>query len=214
MVNVARSRKRGTRREQLVGAASRAIIERGRENLRIRDIAAQAGVSPGSVLYHYPELDELLFDVHRNVVERFYQRRVAIAESVEAPSRKLVATIDSGLPSGRDDEVARVLYEMHGLADRSSTHAALMTGLYDREAALYSTVLEKGRASGEFSLAQPLREVVHTLVALEDGLGLHLLSNNTSVDLERARGVLTAYAGQATGCVLPAETVDAQLVDD
>ncbi|WP_461143412.1 TetR/AcrR family transcriptional regulator [Salinifilum aidingensis] len=209
-----RSKKHRTRREQLIGATSRAITERGRDNLRIRDIAAQAGVSPGSVLYHYPELDELMFDVHRSVVERFYQRRLAIVESVESAGHKLVASIDSGLPAGRDDEVTRVLYEMHDLADRSSTHAALMTSLYDREVALYSTVLETGRASGEFVLTRPLREVVHTLVALEDGLGLHLLSNNTSVDLEHARGLLTAYAGQATGCALPAGATGDRLVED
>ncbi|MDR7303590.1 TetR/AcrR family transcriptional regulator [Haloactinomyces albus] len=200
---MARSRKHDARREQLIDAASRAITERGRDNLRIRDIAAQAGVSPGSVLYHYPELDELMFDVHRNVVERFYQRRLATVESIETPVGKLAAALGSGLPSGRDDDVARVLYEMHGLADRSSTHASLMTSLYDREVALYSTVLEAGRASGAFTLTQPLGEVVHTLVVLEDGFGLHLLSNNTSVDLARARSLLTAYAGQATGCALP-----------
>lgn len=214
MLDMARSKKHRTRREQLIEAASRAITERGRDNLRIRDIAAQAGVSPGSVLYHYPELDELMFDVHRSVVERFYQRRRAIVESVDVAGRKLVAAIDSGLPSGPDDEVARVLYEMHGLADRSSTHAALMTSLYDREVALYSAVLETGRASGEFVLTQPLREVVHTLVLLEDGLGLHLLSNNTSIDLEWARGLLTTYAGHAIGCALPAGAAGDQLVED
>lgn len=203
MLDMARSKKHIARREQLVDATMRAITDRGRDNLRIRDIAAEAGVSPGSVLYHYPELDELLFDVHRVVVERFYQRRVELTESHDDPARRLVAAIDTGLPAGRDDAVAKTLYEMHGLADRSSQHGALMTSLFDREVALYGTILDIGVAAGRFTLTGPTRDIARTLVVLEDGFGLHLLSNTTSVDVTLARTLLASYAHQATGCELP-----------
>ncbi|MQA09039.1 MAG: TetR family transcriptional regulator [Pseudonocardiaceae bacterium] len=199
---VARSKKHLVRREQLVNAAMRAINERGRDNLRIRDIAAEAGVSPGSVLYHYPELDELMFDVHRTVVEGFYQRRARLVEAETEPERRLATAIDTGLPAGRDDDVARTLYEMHGLADRSSLHSSLMTSLFDREVTLYSAVFQVGQASGRFVLAEPSSVAARTMVVLEDGFGLHLLSNNTSVDLAGARAVLGAYAQRVTGCDL------------
>lgn len=202
MVNVTRTRTQRARRDQFIDAALRAIRERGRDNVRIRDIATEAGVSPGSVLYHYPELTELMFDVHRTVADRFYRLRSDTVDAVGTAEGKLRAAIETGLPSGRDDEVACVLYEMHGLADRSSAHAALMTGLYDREVALYSSVLEVGRATGRFTLSQPVREIAETLVALEDGLGLHLISNNTSVEHSAAKHLLTEYARHATGCAI------------
>ncbi|MGH3517609.1 MAG: TetR/AcrR family transcriptional regulator [Haloechinothrix sp.] len=200
---MARSRKHYTRREQLIDATLRTIAERGRDNVRVRDIAAEAGVSPGSVLYHYPELSELMFDAHRTVVERFYRRRVESVEARQAPADQLVAAIETGLPSGRRDEVARALYEMHRLADRSSAHAALMTSLFDREIGLYATILKVGQSGGEFTLARGVQELAGTLVVLEDGLGLHLLSNNTSVDLTQARRMMAGYAQQVTGCELP-----------
>ncbi|MER7014241.1 TetR/AcrR family transcriptional regulator [Saccharopolyspora sp. NPDC000359] len=196
-----RTRTQQARREQFIDAALRAINEHGRDKVRIRDIAAEAGVSPGSVLYHYPELAELMFDVHRTVADRFYRHRADTVEAARSAEHKLAAAIQTGLPSGRDDEVACVLYEMHELADRSSAHAALMTGLYDREVALYGSVLEVGRATGEFTLSRPVREIAETLVALEDGLGLHLMSNNTSVERSTAEHLLTEYAWQATGRV-------------
>ncbi|QUH04003.1 TetR/AcrR family transcriptional regulator [Saccharopolyspora erythraea] len=195
-----RTRRQRARREQFIDAALRAINERGRDNVRIRDIATEAGVSPGSVLYHYPELAELMFDVHRTVADRFYRHRADTVDAAGDAERKLAAAIETGLPSGRDDEVACVLYEMHGLADRSSAHAALMTSLYDREVALYGTVLEVGRAAGRFTLSRPVREIAATLVALEDGLGLHLMSNNTSIERSAAKHLLTEYAREATGC--------------
>ncbi|WP_166354087.1 TetR/AcrR family transcriptional regulator [Phytoactinopolyspora limicola] len=200
-----RSKKHYTRREQLIDATLRSVAERGRDNVRIRDIAAEAGVSPGSVLYHYPELSELMFDAHRTVVERFFRSRVETVEARGTAGDRLVAAVDTGLPSGRDDDVARTLYEMHSLADRSSVHAALMTSLFDREVGLYATILEVGRSTGEFTLAQPARAGATTLVALEDGLGLHLLSNNTSVDLPLARRLMLAAAQQATGVALVGE---------
>ncbi|GAA2363070.1 TetR/AcrR family transcriptional regulator [Saccharopolyspora halophila] len=200
MVDVTRTRTQQARREQFIDAALRAINERGRDNVRIRDIAAAAGVSPGSVLYHYPELAELMFDVHRTVADRFYHHRVDTVDAAEDAELKLAAAIETGLPTGQDDEVASALYEMHGLADRSSEHAALMTGLYDREVALYAAVLEIGRATGRFTLSRPVREIAATLVALEDGLGLHLISNNTSVERSTAKHLLAECARQATGC--------------
>ncbi|MEB3370910.1 TetR/AcrR family transcriptional regulator [Saccharopolyspora mangrovi] len=199
---MARTRTQQARREQFIDAALRAIRERGRDNVRIRDIATEAGVSPGSVLYHYPELTELMFDVHRTVADRFYRLRADTVEAAGSAESKLEAAIETGLPSGRDDEVACVLYEMHGLADRSSAHASLMTSLYDREVALYSSVLEVGRATGRFTLSQPVREIAESLVALEDGLGLHLISNNTSLEHSAAKHLLTEYARHATGCAI------------
>lgn len=199
MVNVGLTRTQQARREQLIGAALRAINERGRDNVRIRDIAAEAGVSPGSVLYHYPELGDLMFDVHRTVVDRFYRHRADAVDAQASAAGKLAAAIETGLPSGRGDEVARVLYEMHGLTERSSAHSALMTGLYDREVALYDAVLEIGRATGEFAFSRPAREIAATLVALEDGLGLHLMSNNTSVERDAAKHLLTECARQFIG---------------
>ncbi len=206
MVFMARTKKHYARREQLIDAATRAISERGRDNVRVRDIAEFAGVSAGSVLYHYPELSELIFDVHRSVVERFYRRRAEQVESHQAPANRLVAAIETGLPTGRDDDVAKTLYAMHALADRSSPHGALMSSLFDREVSLYTTVLEIGRACGDFRLTQPVADVARTLVVLEDGLGLHLISNNMSLDLASARGLLLAYANQAIDFDLPALT--------
>lgn len=208
MVVMARTKKHYARREQLIDAAMRAISERGRDNVRVRDIAELAGVSAGSVLYHYPELSELIFDVHRTVVERFYRRRAEQVEGHQTPAGRLVAAIETGLPEGRDDDVAKTLYEMHALADRSSPHGALMSGLFDREVSLYATVLEIGRAGGDFRLAQPAADVARTLVVLEDGFGLHLVSNNTSIDLAAARSLLLTYAHQATGCDLLALTTN------
>ncbi|MFJ5310049.1 TetR/AcrR family transcriptional regulator [Streptomyces sp. NPDC088350] len=199
---MARPKNQGARREALIEAAGRAITGRGLAGLRIKDIAAEAGVSAGSVLYYYPELDDLVFEVHQDAVERYLAVRLSHTSAVIAgdPVDRLRRAIDSGLPRDSDDPVHRLLYELHGLADRSRQHAALMSSLFAREVALYTTILEVGCAEGVFAPSQGVAEVARDLVVLEDGYGLHIVSRNPAVDRDTARDALAGLARTLTGC--------------
>ncbi|GAB3886698.1 hypothetical protein GCM10029964_051410 [Kibdelosporangium lantanae] len=54
-----------------MAAARQAVLDRGVLDLRLRDVAEQADMSTGSVLYYFPTLAELLREVQREAVERF-----------------------------------------------------------------------------------------------------------------------------------------------
>ena len=202
MGNVGRPRNQTARREALVSAAGRAIAERGLEGLRIKDIADAAGVSQGSVLYYYPDLDDLVLEVHRGAVEDYLARRQQAYDAAPAPeaAARLRALLDSGLPGAPDDAVHGLLYELHRRAGRSPGHAELMTSLFAREVALYVTALEVGAATGVFTLAGTAQDLAHGLVALEDGYGLHIISHNAALRPERIRHLLRAHARAVTGC--------------
>lgn len=202
MGKAGRPRNQTARRQALVSAAGRAIAERGLEGLRIKDIADAAGVSQGSVLYYYPELDDLVLEVHRGAVESYLASRQRAYDEAPAghPAARLTALLHSGLPSMTDDPVHGLLYELHRRAGRSPGHAELMTSLFAREVALYTTALEVGAATGEFSLAAPAHDLAHGLVALEDGYGLHIVSHNAALRPDRARELILAHARAVTGC--------------
>ncbi|MFF9098638.1 TetR/AcrR family transcriptional regulator [Streptomyces sp. NPDC014802] len=202
MGKAGRPRNQTARRQALVSAAGRAIAERGLEGLRIKDIADAAGVSQGSVLYYYPELDDLVLEVHRGAVESYLasRQRAYDEASAEGPAARLRALLHSGLPNMTDDPVHGLLYELHRRAGRSRGHAELMTSLFAREVALYTTALEVGAATGVFSLAASAHDLAHGLVALEDGYGLHIVSHNAALDQERARELILAHARVVTGC--------------
>ncbi|MFE4952694.1 TetR/AcrR family transcriptional regulator [Streptomyces sp. NPDC056653] len=194
-----RPKNQTARREALVDAAGRAIAERGLEGLRIKDIAAEAGMSAGSVLYYYPEMDELVLEVHRGAVERYVSARHDRTDTVADPVERLRVLIGSGLPSAAGDPQHSLLYELHRRADRSSGHAALMASLFAREVALYTTVLEVGAATGVFTLTESAADVARNLVALEDGYGLHIVSRNTQLTPREAQRLILGYARAATG---------------
>ncbi|MDQ8702361.1 TetR/AcrR family transcriptional regulator [Streptomyces sp. LHD-70] len=201
MSKVGRPRNQTARRQALVSAAGQAITERGLEGLRIKDIADAAGVSQGSVLYYYPELDDLVLEVHRGAVEGFVtSRQRAYDEAGADPAVRLRALVDSGLPESPEDSLHGLLYQLHRRAGRSPGHAELMTSLFAREVGLYSTALEVGAATGVFTLAASAQDLAHGLVALEDGYGLHIVSHNAAVRPERARELVLAHARAVTGC--------------
>ncbi|GEB48987.1 TetR/AcrR family transcriptional regulator [Streptomyces cacaoi] len=195
-----RPKKQEARREALIDAAGRAITARGLASLRIKDIAAEAGVSAGSVLYYYPELDELVLEVHRGAVERYLTGRLARTDGVRDPVARLREAVETGLPDRGDDATHALLYELHSRADRSAGHAALMASLFARETALYVTILEVGAATGDFTLAAPAVDLARTIVALEDGYGLHIVSRNKELTPSAARALVLGYARLATGC--------------
>ncbi|BCY10743.1 TetR/AcrR family transcriptional regulator [Actinoplanes sp. L3-i22] len=194
---MARPKEQTARRGEIVAAAQRAIVARGLAGLRIKDVAQEAGLSPGSVSYYYRDFDDLLADVHQDAVDRFYWQRLRAIEAASSPAAQLTALVRAGVASGADDPTCLVLYELHVHAARNRTHAVLMTALFDREVSLYRQVLR----------AIPLDpatadQIAANAVALEDGFGLHIAGRNPHVPPERARAGLLAYLTLATGVEL------------
>ena len=101
-----RPKRRVERRADLVEAARRAMLEHG-TSVRLNQVAEQAGLTSGAVLYHYPDLQDLLLDANRAGMERFYDMRVQAIEGIADPARRLIITIATGLPVDSDDDDVR-----------------------------------------------------------------------------------------------------------
>lgn len=69
------------RRAMIVAAAREVIVRRGVGSTGLRDIAAEAGVSVGTVTYHFGSVAEILNEVVVLETERFYG---AIVDAVDA----------------------------------------------------------------------------------------------------------------------------------
>lgn len=200
---MAQHKKRIERKADLVDAAWRAMLEHGATSVRLNQVAEQAGLTSGAIIYHYPDLQELLLDAHRAGMERFYEQRQRALEGIDGPARKLVVTIASGLPTDSDDADVRLLCELGGAAARNSVYALLLTSLFDRQVSLYQVILESGAATGSFTLQQDSLAIARNLVALEDAYGYRIMARHGALDREAAIGLILDYARIATGHRLP-----------
>ena len=200
---MAQHKRRVERKADLVQAAWRAMLEHGATSVRLNQVAEQAGLTSGAIIYHYPDLQELLLDAHRAGMERFYEQRLRALEGIDSPARKLVVTIMSGLPTDSDDPDVRLLCELGGAAGRNSVYALLLTSLFDRQVSLYQVILESGAGLGDFTLKAESGSIARNLVALEDAYGYRIMARHPAVDREAAAGLILDYARIATGHRLP-----------
>jgi AcrR family transcriptional regulator len=197
---MARPRNQAARRAQLMESAIGAIRDRGVAGLRIRDIADAAGVSPGTVHYYFDDLDRLLFEIHNQACDRFFNERMAAITDRDDARDRLATMINTGLPQSRDDATVVALYEIDLYKRGNPVHAVLGRGLYDRQVALYHGILELGRSQGHFQLREPVLDIAQNLVALEDAYGMHIISGNQSLPVSRCRDLILGYARTATTC--------------
>ncbi|XVQ88222.1 TetR/AcrR family transcriptional regulator [Microbispora siamensis] len=192
-------KSKADRRLDLIEAAHRAMLLHGAEGVHLNQIAEEAGLTSGAVLYHYPDLRDLLIEAQHAGMERFYERRVKKISGISDPADKLIVTIRSGLPDGPDDAGVRLLCELGGAAGRNRVYATLLTTLFDRQVSMYQTILETGAAHGVFTLAQDSETIARNLVALEDAYGYRIVARHHSIDSDRAVELILDYARLATG---------------
>ncbi|WP_307834249.1 TetR/AcrR family transcriptional regulator [Paractinoplanes lichenicola] len=197
-------KRRADRRGDLIEAARRAMVRHGTDGVQIKQVAAEAGLTSGAVLYHYSDLQDLLIDAHHAGMERFYELRVKRIAEVADPAEKLVVTVRSGLPDGPDDTDVRLLCELGGAAGRNRVYAALLTTLYDRQVSMYQTILEQGTAQGVFTLTGTTLAIARNLVALEDAYGYRIVARHPTLGVAEAEELILDYARGVTGHQLTA----------
>jgi AcrR family transcriptional regulator len=178
------------------------LLERGAVGLRVKDIAERAGITPSSVLYYYPRLDELMMEVSREAMERYAEKRSRQVRTLDDPLSQLRLAIHLGVPTGPDDEESRLLYELDAFVGSSPAFRVLSSSFFDRQVLLYQHVLETGAARGAFSLAAPADSLARGLVAMEDGLGLQVVVGHPGLDSAEAERILLRHASAVTGAEL------------
>src|SRR5689334_19134145 len=107
-----RRKDQGQRRAQLLDAARKVLLEQGAVGLRVKDVAARAGLAPSSVLYYYPDISELLLEVARSAMTRYAEGRSEAVRREEGALARLRLALHLGVPGGRHDEESRLLYEI------------------------------------------------------------------------------------------------------
>jgi AcrR family transcriptional regulator len=193
---MARPSTQQQRRGEVIDAALAAAAEHGLRNLSLTDVANQAGVTRGALLYYYEDLDAILVEAHAAGMRRVGAERAALVAQAGSPAEQLAIAVRAGLPSGPDDALMRLLYEFDVLAGKSPLHDELVQRLYGEQLGLYRRILEAGAASGDFALTGPLDDIAMNFVALEDAYGLHIVAGG-SISVGDAWRAIALFARQA-----------------
>ncbi|GGD00704.1 hypothetical protein GCM10011512_29460 [Tersicoccus solisilvae] len=154
--------------------------------MRLADIAEEAGVHSASVLYYYPDVQELFAEVFAKGSAQYAEQRESQVARARTSRERLEACISSGIPwPGAPEEASRILYELIPVVLRHAKAAEQYERFVDRQAALYERILDEGQRSGDFRLVLPAPVLARSFVALEDGYGVSVLTGTMSAEQEK-----------------------------
>ena len=84
-------KRRDNRRGRILDAAAVEFARSGYSATSVRDIAAAAGILPGSMYYHFASKEDLLAAVHETGIRRIKERVLAAIETADDPWGRLEA---------------------------------------------------------------------------------------------------------------------------
>jgi DNA-binding transcriptional regulator YbjK len=178
-------------RERLLRATLEVVGEHGVAGLSHRRVAAAAGVSLGSLTYHFASQEELLREALNRFVSDEAARLQLLARQLQAGgsgpaqlAERVAALVEDDSP--RAEQVAQLELYLHAARDPALSEAAA------RCFAAYEQVAEAAfAAAGVPAAARHARAVVGLL----DGLALRRLATGRAAAGETARALLTYAAG-------------------
>ncbi|MFD1536635.1 TetR/AcrR family transcriptional regulator [Nonomuraea guangzhouensis] len=176
------------RRREVLSAARRVIVRDGIDAATTRAIAKEAGYSNGVLAHYFADKDEILLSALRQSHQRIRERLTRKIEGVTGLAALRELLLDNlPLDAERTQETrlevsfwSRSLASEH-LAEVQRAEAAELRTAVRR-------LLGEARAAGELATDENLDDVAERLLALVDGLSLHLLlypGRLARVDLER-----------------------------
>lgn len=161
------------RRRQLGEAALRCIVKHGNAGVSVRQIAAEAGVSPGLITHHFGELDELVAYAFDLMSDGILQTIAAAVEAAPpSPQARLDAFVEASFsPLLFDRRVLGVWVVFWGLILHSPRMGSAQKREYGSYLATVEGLIGDLAAAEGFAVADvPLAAIAFT--ALLDGLWL------------------------------------------
>jgi AcrR family transcriptional regulator len=157
------------RRAMIVDAARRHIVDRGLAATSAREVAKAAGVSIGTLTYHFATMDELLAEVLRSTMRQFEQTIDEQLAKQQSALAALVLLMDAHFSRASVDVgVLWIEFWTRSVREPSlrGTELTFRWSLHSKIVHL----LEAGAQAGEFEPPEDPEAVATELVALIDGL--------------------------------------------
>ena len=83
------------RKEQVIAATRKCIVEKGVLHLSIKDVAAEAGVSTGVIYYYFENKQDLLLQVLKETFRRSHDRVIESLAPLDSGREKLFKHIEN-----------------------------------------------------------------------------------------------------------------------
>jgi AcrR family transcriptional regulator len=161
------------RRAHVGEAVWRVIATRGADAVTVREVALEAGVSPGILSHYFASRQQMLLHAlqlsYRRASERLHDRIAAIADPDEALREALRSILPMTTEQAAEYRVWLCFWG-HAVGD-PQLDAANSEG-YERTISTFETLVRRCQRVGTIDVSHKPRREARMLVALADGLAV------------------------------------------
>jgi AcrR family transcriptional regulator len=176
-------------------AACRVIADRGADNTRFADVAAESGVPVSTLQYYFGSREDLLVAAFRHASGTEIAALEADLAAMTDPWEQLERIISRALTGYQPEapEAGRLWIESWHFGIRDPEMRADILRDYAAWRRLVADAVRRGVEQGRFGSVQP-EKVAVVAIALVDGMGIPLALGDPSVGPGAVRDVLAALA--------------------
>jgi AcrR family transcriptional regulator len=192
------------RRQQIVSAAHSVFIKKDYSKVRIEDIAKQAKLSKGAVLYYFETKEEVFLALFEWLTQLVAQRFDAAISSTDDPIVQLDRLIEQAFDSAKLHRAFfRIYLDCLGQGSRKEEYARINRAFYQSCHEVHKKIFENGQRKGIFRTMDSIESSLVTRAILE-GLGVQWLFLGTDHDLKH-------YGQLAREAILRYHNVESQV---
>ncbi len=182
-----KEKQRQEREELILQAAEEVLMEKGYYETSIDEIAARVGIAKGTVYLHFPGKEDLVIAI----LERKAQAVVELVEATVASAgtnrEKLGAILQvmySGFFDPRRSQLMQLPYTVMNSPELRRVFVekkGCMRGKWDQLEVLIASILEDGKAQGEFDKTIPTPVMISAFFSLLSPRSFERLNANSQM---------------------------------
>lgn len=163
-----KEKHRQEREALILQAAEEVLTEKGYYETSIDEIAARVGIAKGTVYLHFPSKEDLVVAIFLRDMQQLVKKVTQIATLEQSASERIKAILHCIYGKVYAKRM-RLLFRMTNNVEslhQWKEHGQKLFGVWDELARLISSVLEQGKASGEFNDEIPTPVMLSTFFSL------------------------------------------------
>jgi len=163
-----KEKQRQEREALILQAAEAVLMEKGYHETSIDEIASRVGIAKGTVYLHFASKEDLVFALFAQDLEKF-QQLVGSTVASELTARAKMEAILHVLYGSFFSKRFQLLYSLSNSVDLRRIFVekkGCMREIWERISALITTLLEEGKAAGEFDTTIPTSVMVSAFFSL------------------------------------------------
>jgi TetR/AcrR family fatty acid metabolism transcriptional regulator len=163
-----KEKQRHEREELIIQAAEEVFQEKGYYDASMDEIAAQVGISKGTIYAHFPGKEELVAAIFKRNTQTFLQGIDVVIEAEPTPRAKLEALLQF-IYTGLYSKQTRLLSSMYNGVDLKRMiveKGGCMSDLWECLVSHVTKLLEEGKVVGEITSSIPTKVMLFSFFSL------------------------------------------------